>query len=340
MGRSVSALNANRSFTVAVVQQAPVFLNLEESLAKACALVEQAAGQGADVIAFAETWLPGYPVWLDYSPGAALWDYPPAKALYRLLVENAITIPGKHLDALLAVAQSTGTYVIMGAHERLGGTLYNTMITIGRDGEGFQLHRKLMPTYTERLVWGRGNGSTLNVLSTEYGNLGGLICWEHWMPLARAAMHAKHETIHVAQWPTVKDLHQLASRHYAFEGQCFVIAAGSVLSRGEIVAGLNFLDLPDSEAAELLEAIPGEGDDLVMRGGSAIIAPSSEYLAGPVFDEPCILCAEIDPRCIAEGHLVLDTHGHYSRPDVFHLEVNDLPQPNVSFASHRRHSST
>ena len=320
-------------FKAAVIQQPPVFLNLKESVEKACALIEQAAGQGANVIAFPETWLPGYPVWLDFSPNAALWDHPPAKALYRLLVENAVTIPGKHLKRLLAVAQKTGTYVIMGVHEHLGGTLYNTTIYIARDGKEFQLHRKLLPTYTERMVWGRGDGSTLNVLETAYGNLGGLICWEHWMPLARAAMHAKYETVHVAQWPAAKELHQLASRHYAFEGQCFVIVASCVLSKGQAIAGFHSLGQPHSEALELLEAMPGGKDDLVLKGGSAVIAPDSSYIKGPVYDEPCILYAEIQPGRIAEGHLSLDTQGHYSRPDVFHLEVNDHPQSNVTFKS-------
>jgi predicted amidohydrolase len=325
--------NTTCSFKVGVIQHAPVFLNIEESLEKACALIEQAADQGANLIAFPETWLPGYPVWLDFSPEAALWDYPPAKALYRLLVENSVTIPGKHLEKLLAIARKTGTYVIMGVHEHLGGTLYNTMIYIGRDGKRFQLHRKLLPTYTERMIWGRGDGSTLSVFNTEYGNLGGLICWEHWMPLARAAMHAQYETLHIAQWPAVKELHQLASRHYAFEGQCFVIAAGCVLSRGEVIEGFHSLGRSGNEAVELLEAIPGGEKDFILRGGSAVIAPNSDYLKGPVFDEPCVLYAEIQPARITEGRLFLDTHGHYSRPDVFHLEVNDQPQSNVTFKS-------
>ncbi len=335
----MSSLNTLSSFKVAVIQHAPVYLNLEESLKKACALIEQAANQGANVIAFPETWLPGYPIWLDYSPNAALWDYPPAKALYRLLVENSVSVPGRHLDRLRATAWSTGAYIVMGAHERLGGTLYNTMLYIHRDGKEFQMHRKLMPTYTERMIWGRGDGSTLSVLDTEYGVLGGLICWEHWMPLARAAMHAKYETLHVAQWPAAKELHHLASRHYAFEGQCFVVVAGCVLSKGEMVAGFNSLGQPDSQAIELLEAIPGGEKDVIMKGGSAVIAPNSEYLTGPVLDQSCILYAEIQPQRIAEGRLFLDTQGHYSRPDVFHLEVNDHPQSGITFKSETTQTS-
>jgi nitrilase len=316
---------------VAVVQHGPVFLNLDGSVEKACALLEEAANQGAEIVAFPETWLPGYPVWIDSSPKAALWGHRPAKALYRLLVENSITIPGKHLDRLLGMAKETGAYVVMGAHERLGGTLYNTMILVGRDGEQYRVHRKLMPTYTERMVWGQGDGSTLSVLETEYGNVGGLICWEHWMPLARAAMHAKGETIHVAQWPSVQDLHQVASRHYAFEGQCFVLAVGSVLTKGEIIEGFRSLGQPDSEALELLEALPGDDEKLIMKGGSAVIGPDSRYVVDPVFEEPCIIYADLELERITEGHLLLDTDGHYSRPDVFHLEVNDEPQRNVTF---------
>jgi nitrilase len=329
MKRSIDA----DPFKVAIIQHAPVFLNLEESLAKACVLIEEAASGGASVIAFPETWLPGYPVWLDYAPQAALWDYGPAKALYRRLVENSIAIPGEHLERLLGMARTTGAYLVMGVHERLGGTLYNTMIHIDANGQDFQIHRKLVPTYTERLVWGSGDGSTLSVLPGEFGNLGGLICWEHWMPLARAAMHAQGEILHVAQWPAVKELHQLASRHYAFEGQCFVLAAGSVLSRGEILEGYYSLGQAREEATELLEAIPGDEADLILSGGSAVIGPDSHYVQDPVLDRACILYAEVCPERIVEGHLALDTQGHYSRPDVFHLAVNDQPQVNVSFAS-------
>jgi nitrilase len=329
----MSLLDTTDAFKVAVIQHAPVFLNIEQSLLKARDLVEEAASKGAKVIAFPETWLPGYPVWLDVSPKAALWDHPPAKALYRLLVENAISIPGRHLEVLLSIAHKTDTYVIMGAHEHLGGTLYNTMLFLHRDGQTFQLHRKLVPTYTERLIWGQGDGSTLRVLNTEYGLIGGLICWEHWMPLARAAMHARFETIHVAQWPAVKELHQLASRHYAFEGQCFVLAAGCVLRRHDVIEGFHSLGLSNNPALEILEGMPGPDDDLIQSGGSAIIGPDAGYLAGPVFEEPSILYAELQPRRITEGHLVIDTTGHYARPDVFHLEVNVQSRSNVTFRS-------
>jgi predicted amidohydrolase len=323
-------------FQIAVIQHAPVFLNLEACLDRAQTLVAEATGQGAQVVVFPETWLPGYPVWLDYAPEAALWDHAPARALYRLLVENSMVVAGRHFDHLLSIARKNGVHLVVGAHERLGGSLYNTMILAHRDGQTFQIHRKLVPTYTERLIWGRGDGSTLSVLPTEHGNLGGLICWEHWMPLARTAMHAMGETLHIAQWPAVKELHQLASRHYAYEGQCFVAAAGSILSRGDVLDGFDSLERPPAEARQLLEAIPGNAGSLLLRGGSAVIAPDAGYIQEPVFDRPCIVHAEIQPQLIAEGHLVLDTQGHYARPDVFSLHVDDRPQSGVSFTSHRR----
>ena len=319
---------------VAVVQHPPVFLNLDASVEKACSLITGAAmGQEADLVVFPETWLPGYPVWIDSSPEAALWGHPPTIDLYRILADNSITIPGRHLGQLLEIARTTSTYVVMGAHERLGGTLYNTMIFIDKDGEAYQVHRKLVPTYTERLVWGRGDGSTLTVMDTKWGKLGGLICWEHWMPLARAAMHAKKETIHVAQWPWVRGLHQLASRHYAFEGKCFVIAAGCVLTKGDVIEGFRSLGEKDTQALELLQALPGEDGDLLMKGGSAVIGPDYRYVVEPLWEEPGIVYAELELDRITEGHMLLDTDGHYSRPDVFHLEVNDKPQTSVGFAS-------
>jgi nitrilase len=206
------------------------------------------------------------------------------------------------------------------------------MLLIGADGS-YRLHRKVMPTYTERLVWGMGDGSTLEPLETPFGRIGGLICWEHWMPLARAAMHAQRETIHVAQWPGVKELHLLASRHYAFEGQCFVAAAGAVLTRGDVLGGFDSLGLGPHPARTLLEAIPGDDATQLLRGNSAIIGPDTSYLAGPAPAEATILYADLDLGRITQGHLALDVDGHYARPDIFQLTVDDRPQANVRFAS-------
>jgi predicted amidohydrolase len=320
----------------AIIQHPPVFLNLRASLARAAELVAEAAAQGAQVVAFPETWLPGYPVWLDAAPGAALWEHAPAKALYRLLADNALTLDGPALVELRALAQRHAVHLVMGAHERLGATLYNALLLLHADGEQVVIRRKLKPTYTERLVWGQGDGSTLGTLALDGGvlgglRLGGMICWEHWMPLLRAAMHAQLETIHVAQWPSVHDLHLLASRHYAFEGQCFVLAAGCVLSRGDVLAGARSLGAAAEAALPLLESIPGDDATLLMTGGSAVIGPDSKLVAGQLIGEPGILLADLDLGRVIEGRLVLDTNGHYSRPDVFSLHVDTRPQPGVVF---------
>ncbi len=319
------------TFKVAVVQQPPVFLNLTESLERARSHALQAAEHGAHVIAFPETWLPGYPVWLDFAPEAGLWDHPPAKALFRCLVENAVTVPGEAFGRLQATAAEADAHIVMGAQERSGGTLYNTMFFLHRNGRDFVLHRKLMPTYTERLLWGRGDGSTLSTLATEHGPLGGLICWEHWMPLARAAMHAKHEAVHIAQWPMVKEMNLIASRHYAFEGQCFVLAAGAVMSRGQIIADFKSSAGSANHGLGLLQSIPGDDEALLLRGGSAIIAPDGSFLQEPVYDQPAILYAELNPHLLAEGRMALDTDGHYARPDVFELRVNERKLASVRF---------
>lgn len=348
-----------QAFRAAIVQHPPVFLNLEASLERAVELVREAAGAGARLVVFPETWLPGYPVWLDAAPSAALWEHPPAKALFRRLVANSVALDVDNSVApteddrvaarLAELAADTEATLVMGLHERRGGTLYNTILYIEPRG-GTAIHRKLVPTYTERLVWGRGDGSTLSVLDTPQGVVGGLVCWEHWMPLARAAMHQRGETVHVAQWPWVREIHQVASRHYAFEGRCFVLAAGCVLTRGQVLEGFRSLEAGDpgtgrsgsrasserssrSSGLEVLEAIPGDDDEILLHGGSAIIGPDGEYVAGPAPAEPTILYGEIDPGRIPEGRLTLDTAGHYSRPDVFRLEIDDRPLEGVRWAS-------
>ena len=180
------------------------------------------------------------------------------------------------------------------------------MLTFGPDGVLLLAHRKLLPTYTERLIWGQGDGQSLRAVATPLGRVGGLICWEHWMPPARQRLHESGEDVHVAAWPHVKEMNLIASRHYAFEGRCFVVAAGALL---------RVRDLPP-ELEPLLE-LQGDPDALLLRGGSAIIGPDGALLAGPVFDEELILTAEIDLARITEEQLTLDVTGHYARPDVF-----------------------
>ncbi|REJ77372.1 MAG: carbon-nitrogen hydrolase family protein [Acidobacteria bacterium] len=320
-------MDNSKKVKAALVQQPPVFLNLKESVSKLERLAKECADEGADIVVFPETWLPGYPVWLDDAPEAALWDHPPAKRLFGYLFDNSPTIEGKEFERIVSAAKDNDVYIVIGMHERDGASLYNTTAFISPHGD-FKKHRKLTPTYTERLVWGVGDGSTLNVLDTPFGVLGGLICWEHWLPLARAAMHSKHEVIHTAQYPTVHERHQIASRQYAFEGQCFVLASGSVLSKDEALEGFESLDSGDLEVRELLASMRNEK---LLRGGSAVIAPDISYVTEPLFDDPSTVYAGLDLSMVNQGRLLLDTDGHYSRPDVFELKVNTRQNRNVTF---------
>jgi nitrilase len=304
---------------VAAVQAAPVFMDREASVEKARRLVAEAASNGARLAVFPETWLPGFPVWIETAPGAALWDHAPAKEAFARLLANAVEVPGPATDALCAAAAEAGCGVVVGVNERekgrLAGSLYNTIVFIDADGRLLGKHRKLVPTYAERLIWGRGDGSTLGAFDSTAGRIGGLVCWEHWMPLARHTMHVEGEDVHAALWPAVEEIHQIASRHYAFEGRCFVVAAGSVLRREEV---------PDD-----LEIFVGDGvapEELLLAGGSAIIGPDGNYLAGPAGGDETILYADLDTSRIAAEHQTFDPVGHYARPDVFGVTVDREPQ--------------
>ncbi len=300
-----------RTVRVAIAQAAPVFLDLNGSVEKAARWVKEAAGKGAALVAFGESWLPGYPAWLDLCPGSAFWDHAPAKRAYARLAENSALIPGPEIDRLRAAAREHAIVVVIGVHERVAsgpghGTLYNTQLVIGADGTILGRHRKLVPTHAERLVWGPGDGGDLEAFATAAGRVGTLICWEHWMPLARQAMHESAEEIHVATWPTVRDMYQVASRHYAFEGRCFVLAAGLITAARDLPSDL-----------ELPAEMKGRPDTLVCAGGSCIIAPDGALVAGPVFDREEILLADLDLARIAEESMALDVTGHYNRRDVF-----------------------
>jgi len=301
---------------VGIVQSSSVFMNLEASLAKAVALIEQAAKQGAKIVTFGETWLAGYPAWLDYCRGAALWNHEPTKEVFARLRRNSVVVPGKETKMLGEIAAAHGIVLIIGINERVekgagNGTLYNSLLTFGADGKLINHHRKLVPTYTERLVWGQGDAAGLKAVETDFGRVGGLVCWEHWMPPARQALHVSGEDVHVAVFPTVHETHQIASRHYAFEGRCFVLAAGLLMKARDLPAEL--------VAGTDLEASP---EKLLLRGGSCIVAPDGSFVVEPVFDEEQIIVAELDLTLINKEKMTLDVSGHYSRPDVFDFEIN------------------
>jgi nitrilase len=277
--------------------------------------VAEAAAAGARIVAFPETWLPGYPAWLDVMRDVGLWDHPPVKAVFARMAADSIVVPGPDADAIGAIAAHHRCTIVIGVVERVAAgagrnTLYNTLLTFGDDGRLLNHHRKLMPTYTERLVWGTGDGVGLHAVESGGARVGGLVCWEHWMPLARQALHESGEDVHVALWPMVKEMALVASRHYAFEGRCFVLAAGGLLRAA---------DLPP-ELEPHPDLVPPDPDGWVLRGGSAIIAPDGALLAGPVYDEATILYADLDLGRVAAESMALDVAGHYSRPDVLRLE--------------------
>jgi nitrilase len=300
---------------VAIVQARPVYLDLRASTERAVAFAERAADGGARLVAFGETWLPGYPAWLDYCPGAALWDHAPTKEVFARLRANSVLVPGPETDALGAVARARGIAIVIGVNERVArgpasGTLFNSILTFGANGSIVNHHRKLVPTYTERLVWGQGDGYGLQAVDTVAGRVGALVCWEHWMPPARQALHESGEAVHVALWPTAKESHQLASRHYAFEGRCFVLAAGVLMTVD---------DLPRELARP--PHLEDRGDDLLLSGGSSVIGPDGAYVVEPVFGEERIIAAHLDLAAIDRESMTLDVTGHYSRPDVFDLTI-------------------
>ena len=306
---------------VAVVQD-EVAPDLTGGLQSTDKLAGDAARAGATLVAFPETWLPGYPAWLDVCSDAGLWDHPPVKAVFRRMAEQSVVVDGESGHALADIARRHRVALVVGVVERVErgpsrGTLFNTLLTFGPDGSLLNHHRKLVPTYTERLVWGPGDGAGVRAVDVPVGTgsarVGGLVCWEHWMPLARQSLHESGEDIHVAAWPTVKEMLQVASRHYAFEGRCYVLAAGSLMRASALP--------PELEPSPQVVAGP---DQLVLRGGSAIIAPNGSYVCDPVFDAPALLVADLDLGAAREEAMTLDVAGHYSRPDVFAFETNSF----------------
>jgi nitrilase len=310
----------NKSLTVAVLQ-GDVTPDRSAMLSQTERMAAEARARGASLMVLPETWLPGYPAWLDVCRDAGLWNHPPVKAAFASMAEASVTVPGPVTDALAGIARTSEAVLVAGVIERIeagpgSGTLYNSLLVFGPDGALLNHHRKLVPTYTERMVWGPGDPAGLRAVDTPAGRVGGLICWEHWMPLARQAMHESGEDVHAALWPTVHEMHQVASRHYAFEGRCFVLAAGSVMRAAALPAGLE--PHPDRVSGP---------EQLVLRGGSAIIAPDGRYLAGPVYDRAEVLVACLDLSERRAESMTLDVTGHYARPDVFDFSVRRASRP-------------
>jgi nitrilase len=302
----------NTTFKVAAVQATPVFLDREATIDKACELIAIAGREGARLIVFPEAFIPSYPEWV--------WGIPPGEQgllneLYAELLSNSVTIPSDATDRLCEAARLANAYVVMGMSERnveaSGASLYNTLLYIDAQGEILGKHRKLVPTGGERLVWAQGDGSTLQVYDTPLGKLGGLICWENYMPLARYAMYAWGTQIYVAAtWdrgqPWLSTL-----RHIAKEGRVYVIGCCIAMRKD---------DIPDRYSMK--QKYYAEMDEWINIGDSAIVNPEGEFIAGPVRKQEEILYAEIDPRMMQGPKWMLDVAGHYARPDVFQLTVH------------------
>jgi nitrilase len=305
--------------TVAAVQVAPAFLDRDATTEQAVSLIHQAAAGGARLIAFPEAFVPAYPDWAwRSSPGSEL-----AARWHERLFDQAVTVPGPTVDRLAEAARETGAYVAMGINERDHGTLYNTVLWFDPDGQIALKHRKVMPTGAERLVWGMGDGSTVTVLDTPIGRLGGLICWENYMPLARYALYAQGIDIHVAPTWDNSDMWVPTLRHIAKEGRCHVVGVNFCLRGSDVPADLEGRD-----------DLYGGDDDWLARGNSCVISPEGEILAGPLIGEEGIVSVEIDVAAARTSRRLFDPIGHYARPDIFRLDVDRRPKHPATFTDH------
>lgn len=304
-------------FKAAAVHAASVFLDRDGSVEKTCKLIAEAGANGAKLVVFPESFVPGYPFWI--------WTHTPVRGapLFFEFFANSIVVGSEETRRIGAAAGQAGAYVVLGVTERDGGTLYNTLLYFDDHGQIIGRHRKLQPTHVERTVWGRGDGAGLKVHQTPHGRIGGLICWEHTMDLARYALISQREEIHIAAWPGISalthdpnsgffdDVTAAAARHHALAAQAFVI---NVQSR------------VDERVIEKLDLV-GRPEMIRVGGGwSAIIAPNGQILAGPNRDDEVILYAELDLAQIVYLKYIVDSAGHYSRPDVLRLWTNYEPQ--------------
>ncbi len=303
-------------FKVAVVQASPVLFNRDATIEKTCRLILEAAKKDVKLILFPEAFIPAYPRGLSF--GAVVGSRSSeGRRTWQRYWENAVDVPGPSVEIIGEAVQEAGVYLAIGVIERdtqfSQGTLYCTLLYFGPDGKLLGKHRKLKPTGSERLIWGEGDGSTLTVLETELGKIGGLICWENYMPLARMAMYSKGVEIYLAPTADARDTWQITLRHIACEGRCFVLGCNQFVTKEMYPDDLEGLDELD------------EHPDVICRGGSAIISPFGEVLAGPLYDKEGILFADIDLAEVARGKFDFDVVGHYARSDVFQLVVNERP---------------
>jgi nitrilase len=296
---------------VACCQVEPAVFDREATLAKLESVAAEAAAGGAQLVVFPETFVPAYPssAWAKAFAG---WAEPGAKETFALLARESVAVPGPACDRLGEVARAHGIWLVTGVNEidpERPGTIYNSLLYHAPDGHLALHHRKLVPTNHERLVWGQGDGRGLRAIQTPLGRVGGLICWENYMPLARFSLYESGVEIYVASTADDGDAWQATLVHIARESRAFVVAPSHFQRAGSY---------PDSfPLARLLD-----GRDVLGRGGSAILDPAGEYLAGPLYDEEGILYADLEPSRLAEERQRFDPAGHYHRPELLKLEVS------------------
>jgi nitrilase len=299
---------------VAVAQDRPVWLDPAATTAKVVSLIEQAAHAGAELIALPETFLCGYPFWVCRTNGAA-FDDPRQKDAYAAYLEAAVELDGPEVAVIRQAAGDLGLFVYLGMSERgaraARGSIYCTLLAVDPDRGVVGAHRKLAPTHDERLVWARGDGHGLRTHEFRGLRVGGLICWENWMPQARHALYSDGEDLHVAVWPGWSGLTADITRFIAQEGRVYCLSASGLLSLD---------DVPDD--FPMIEEIRAQYDTLAFDGGSGIAGPDGRWVAPPVLGEATLVLADVDPRAVRRERMMLDVAGHYARPDVFETTVH------------------
>jgi len=301
----------------AVVQAAPVLFNHDATVEKAVSLIAEVARQGVNLVLFPEAFIPAYPRGLTF--GTVVGNRSPAgRETWQRYWDNSIDVPGPTTDRLGIAAREANIYLAIGVIERdsrTRGTLHCTTLYFGPNGQLVGKHRKLKPTAAERIIWGEGDGSTLTTLDTEIGKIGGLICWENYMPLARMAMYNHGVEIYLAPTTDARDTWQATMIHIACEGRCFVLGCNQFVTK----------DMYPNTLPGIEEL--ADQPDIMSRGGSVIVSPMGKILAGPLFDREGILYADLDRAEVIKGKMDFDVIGHYARPDIFHLTIANQPGP-------------
>jgi nitrilase len=305
------------NYKIAAVQAAPVYMDRDATVEKACRLMAEAAQSGARLVVFTEAFIPAYPDWI--------WMIPPGQMslnqqLYGELLEQSVVIPGPATDRLCQAAREAGVYVVIGVNERniegSGGTLFNTLVYIDPDGNLLGRHQKLVPTAPERTVWAYGDPSTLDVYSTSLGKIGGLICHENYMPLVRYSLYARGIELYFAPTYDESDAWHSTLRHIGREGRVYVVGCSMVLRKEDVLA--------HSPQLQPYYTTVGEW---INTGNSMIADPAGNIIAGPLSKEEGIIYADVDLKMLRGSKWNLDVAGHYARPDAFHLTIRTVPTP-------------